>query len=64
MLRVASQLQRSIALPFTVLRHTFELAPFEEIGKKPWHKKKALCIGSQRCYLCYEELSKSGDMEG
>ena len=64
MLRIASQLQRSIALPSTVLRHTFELAPFEETGKKPWHKKKALCIGSQRCYFRYEELSKSGDMEG
>ena len=37
---------------------------FEKIGKKPWREKKARCIGSQRCYLRYKELSKNDDKAG
>ena len=63
-LRVGSQLQRSIALHSNASWHTVELTPFEEIGKISWHKKKARCIRSQRCYLRYEELSKNDDKAG
>ena len=41
-LRVGSQLQRSIALHFNASWHTVELMPFEEIGKNLDKKEGAM----------------------